>query len=155
VEAWEIEARLTVQDTLASYVRCADSGRSAELAGLFTDDGVLRTDVGDARGPTAITAFLEDARRSLAASPSGAGRIRHHVSSVHVTFPTRDEARATSYFLAVTAIGPDHWGRYRDRLARVGDEWRFTQRAATVEGHAPGSWAEARRADGPAPPGAG
>ena len=152
MEAWEVEARVAVQDTFASYVRYADSGRSEQLAALFTDDGVLRTDVGEVRGPAAITAFLEDAKRSLAASPSGAGRIRHHVSSVHVTFPTRDEARATSYFLAVTAIGPDHWGCYRDRLTRVGGQWRFTQRAAAVEGHAPGSWAQARRAEEPAPP---
>jgi len=147
VESWEVEARLAVQDAFASYVRCADSGRSEQLAALFTDDGVLRTDGGEARGFDAIVAFLEDAKRSLAASPSGAGRIRHHVSSVHVTFPTADEARATSYFLAVTAAGPDHWGRYRDRLIRVGDRWRFAERTATVEGHAPGSWAEVRAGD--------
>jgi hypothetical protein len=144
VEAWEVEARAAIQHTFASYVRFADTGRSAALAALFVEDGVLRTDAGEATGPAAITAFLEDAKRSLAAYPHGAGRIRHHVSSVYVTFPTADEARATSYFLAVTAVGPDHWGRYRDRLARVGDEWRFTERAAAVEGHAPGSWAEAR-----------
>jgi len=144
VEPWEVEARVAVQHTFASYVRFADSGRAEELAALFADDGVLRTDAGDARGPTAIAAFLEEAKRSLAADRRGAGRIRHHVSSVYVTFPTRGEARASSYFLAVTAAGPDHWGRYRDRLARVGDDWRFTEREAIVEGHAPGSWAAAR-----------
>ncbi|HEV2310270.1 MAG TPA: nuclear transport factor 2 family protein, partial [Acidimicrobiia bacterium] len=134
MEAWEVEARVAVQHVFASYVRFADTGRSADLAGLFTEDGVLRTDGSEVAGPAAITAFLEDAKRSLAADPRGAGRIRHHVSSVYVTFPTPTEARATSYFLAVTAAGPDHWGRYRDRLARVGDEWRFTQREAAVEG---------------------
>ena len=141
-------ARAAIQHTFASYVRFADTGRSADLAALFAEDGVLRTDTGEATGRAAITAFLEDAKRSLAADPRGAGRIRHHVSSVYVTFPTPDEARATSYFLAVTAAGPDHWGRYRDRLARVGDEWRFIERVAAVEGHAPGSWAETRTRTG-------
>jgi SnoaL-like domain len=150
VEAWEVDARAAIQHTVASYVRFADTGRSEDLAALFTEDGVLRTDAGEARGPAAITAFLEDAKRSLAADPRGAGRIRHHVSSLYVTFPTPEQARATSYFLAVTAAGPDHWGRYRDRLARVGGEWRFTEREAAVEGHAPGSWAEARARAGDA-----
>lgn len=139
-----MEARAAIQHTFASYVRFADTGRSADLAALFTEDGVLRTDAGEATGHAAITAFLEDAKRSLASDPRGAGRIRHHVSSVYVAFPTPDEARASSYFLAVTAAGPDHWGLYRDRLARVGNEWRFTERAAAVEGHAPGSWAGTR-----------
>ena len=143
-----MEARAAIQHTFASYIRFADTGRSADLAALFAEDGVLRTDTGEATGRAAITAFLEDAKRSLAADPRGAGRIRHHVSSVYVTFPTPDEARATSYFLAVTAAGPDHWGRYRDRLARVGDQWRFIERVAAVEGHAPGSWAETRTRTG-------
>ncbi|HEV2310836.1 MAG TPA: nuclear transport factor 2 family protein, partial [Acidimicrobiia bacterium] len=69
---------------------------------------------------------------------------------LYVTFPTAHEARASSYFLAVTAAGPDHWGRYRDRLARVDGQWRFTEREAAVEGHAPGSWAEARARAGEA-----
>ena len=144
MEAWEVVARAAIQHTVASYVRFADTGHSEELAALFTPDGVLRTDGGEVAGPAAITAFLEDAKRSLAADPRGAGRIRHHVSSVYVTFPTPTEAQASSYFLAVTAVGPDHWGRYRDRLTRVGDEWRFSQREAAVEGHAPGSWGESR-----------
>lgn len=148
MESWELEARVAIEHTFASYVRFADTGRSADLATLFTEDGVLRTAAGAATGPAAITAFLEEAKRSLAGDPRGAGRIRHHVSSVYVTFPTPDVARATSYFLAVTAVGPDHWGRYRDRLVRVGDEWRFTEREASVEGHAPGSWAEARAGAG-------
>ena len=150
METWEVEARAAIQHTMASYVRFADTGRSEDLAALFTEDGVLRTDAGEATGPAAITTFLEDAKRSLAADPRGAGRIRHHVSSLYLTFPTPHEARATSYFLAVTAAGPDHWGHYRDRLARAGDEWRFTEREATVEGQAPGSWAEARARAGDA-----
>jgi len=67
------------------------------------------------------------------------------VSSLRVDFPSRTEALATSYFLAITALGPDHWGRYRDRVVRAGDQWRFARRAAAVDGWAPGSWAAQRR----------
>jgi hypothetical protein len=57
-------------------------------------------------------------------------------------------ARATSYFLVLTAVGLDHWGTYRDRLVRLEGRWRFAERAAHVEGSAPGSWAEGRRPGG-------
>jgi len=144
VDDWEVTARVAIDDTTARYVRFADGGRAAELASLFTEDGVLVTDTDEVHGRAAITRYLDEARSSLATGPGG-GRIRHHVSSLRVDFPSRTEARATSYFLAITAAGPDHWGRYRDRLVRVDDQWLFAHRSATVEGWAPGSWAAQRR----------
>ncbi|MEX0665710.1 MAG: nuclear transport factor 2 family protein [Acidimicrobiia bacterium] len=140
MDAWEIAARLGVEDTIARYARCADSGRSAELADLFTNDGVLVVAGDERRGRTAITDYLEGNKSSLASSASGGGRIRHHVSSLRIDFPTHEEARATSYFLAVTAAGPDHWGVYRDQLVLDGDRWRFARREAIPEGFASGGW---------------
>jgi uncharacterized protein (TIGR02246 family) len=144
--AGEIAARVAIGDLLARYVRCADSGRSGELAALFARDGVLRTDADEVRGRDAIAAYLEAQKASLAA---GGGRIRHHVSSVRVDLEDEDHAGAVSYFLALTAVGLDHWGTYRDRLERSDGRWRFAERAARVEGSAPGSWAEGRRAGRP------
>jgi hypothetical protein len=145
MEDWELAARLGVQDTIGRYVRCADGGQSEALASLFAVDGVLTTDHDELRGRVAIVEYLDGVRTDLAASPAGGGRIRHHVSSVRMVLEGRDEARATSYFLAMTASGLDHWGVYRDRLVRVDDRWLFAQRVVTVEGATPGSWAEARR----------
>jgi SnoaL-like domain len=145
MEDWELAARLGVQDTIGRYVRYADGGRSEALASLFAVDGVLTTDNDELRGRLAIVEYLDGVRTDLAASPAGGGRIRHHVSSLRMVVGGRDEARATSYFLAMTASGVDHWGVYRDRLVRVDDRWLFAHRLVTVEGAAPGSWAEARR----------
>lgn len=144
MELWEVEARLGIEDTVGRYVRFADSGHAAELGGLFSDDGVLATDTAKVQGRSAIVSYLEAARADLAASATGGGRIRHHVSSLRIDLVSRDEARATCYFLAVTAAGPDHWGTYRDRLVRIGSGWRFAERIATVEGAAAGSWAAER-----------
>ena len=144
MDDWEVAARVAIDDTSARYVRFADGGRAAELASLFTEDGVLVTDTDEVRGRAAIARYLDEAKSSLAAG-AGGGRIRHHVSSLRVDFPSRTDARATSYFLAITAAGPDHWGRYRDHLVRVGDRWLFARRAAMVDGWAPGSWAAQRR----------
>jgi uncharacterized protein (TIGR02246 family) len=144
VDDWEVAARVAIDDLTARYTHCADGGRAADLAALFTEDGVLVTDTDEVRGRAAITRYLDDAKSSLAASPGG-GRIRHHVSSLRVDFEGRTDARASSYFLAITAAGPDHWGRYRDRVVLVADRWLFARRAATVDGWASGSWAAQRR----------
>ncbi len=143
MDDWEIAARVAIDDLTGRYVRFADGGRAADLASLFTEDGVLVTDAEEVHGRPGIARYLDEAKSSLAAGVGG-GQIRHHVSSLRVDFPSRTEALATSYFLAITALGPDHWGRYRDRLVRVGDGWRFARRVAAVDGRAPGSWAAQR-----------
>jgi len=140
MEAWEVAARLGVEDTLARYTRFADGGRSADLAGLFTEDGALVVAGNAVTGREAIAAYLEGNKTSLGASAAGGGRIRHHTSSLRMDFASPDDATTTSYFLAITAAGPDHWGVYRDRLVRVDDRWLFERREAIPEGHAPGGW---------------
>ena len=55
-----------------------------------------------------------------------------------------DQARARSYFLAVTDRGTDHWGRYLDDLVRTDGGWRFAHRRVRTDGVAPGSWVEGR-----------
>ncbi|HSO95189.1 MAG TPA: nuclear transport factor 2 family protein [Acidimicrobiia bacterium] len=144
MDPWGLAARVEITDLMARYVRAADRGRSQDLAALFTDDGILAAGDDEVRGPTAIAAYLDDNKTSLA-DRDPAGRIRHHVSSLHIELTGPTSARATCYFLAITGSGPDHWGRYRDELRHDGTEWRFVRRAAIVEGAAPGSWAETRR----------
>jgi hypothetical protein len=145
VEPWEIAARLEIDDLVSRYARYADRGRSHDLAALFTDDGILTSGEDELHGPAAIAAYLDASKASLAGRDP-AGRIRHHVSSRRIDLTSRTSANATCYFLAITSIGPDHWGVYRDQLVRDGAEWRFHRRAALVEGSAPGSWAETRDA---------
>ncbi len=144
MQTWEIEARLGIEDTIGRYARFADGGHSKALAQLFTEDGILRSGSDELRGREAIEGYLDEAKASLA-SGSGGGRIRHHVSSLRVELRGPARATATCYFLAVTALGPDHWGVYRDVLVATPAGWRFERRDAVVEGSAPGSWAAGRR----------
>jgi hypothetical protein len=94
-------------------------------------------------GRDAILAFVGATKSSLGASLEKP-YIRHHLTSVRIDVEGRDRASATSYFLAITERGPDHWGRYRDELIQVGDAWLFKRRRVRVDGHAPGSWRAAR-----------
>jgi len=143
METWELIARERIRDTIARYAHCADGGRFESLADLFTTDGVLEIPDQVISGRAAILAFLTSMKSSLAGSMP-APLIRHHVSSVAVAVHAPDRAEAESYFLAITAAGPDHWGRYRDELAAVGDRWLFRRRRVRRDGYSAGSWIAAR-----------
>lgn len=142
MELSELVAREAVRDLVARATWAGDRGRSVELAGLFALDGVL--DVGDHggrwEGRDEIVRQLDAVAERVAAAGAGPGPVRHHVSSLVVEVTSAAEATASSYFLVLTGIGVDHWGRYRDRLA-VGPDgvWRFVERVVRVDGRAPGS----------------
>jgi SnoaL-like protein len=144
VDAWEAVVREQIREAIARYAHCADTGRFADLADLFTEDGVLEI---DGRPPIvgrgAILAFLTETKDSLS-STLQRPYIRHHVSSLIIDVHGFDEATAASYFLAITERGPDHWGRYRDRLVRVGDRWLFRHRRVRPDGHSEQSWRATR-----------
>lgn len=138
MELWELEAREQVRDTLARYNHAGDRSLLEELAGCFLPDGVLEVkDMGMARGRTEIIGFLSAGRG--AGRPAGA-LVRHHLSSVRIESVTPDRAQAASYFVVMTAHGPDHWGRYRDVLRPQEGRWLIEHRRVTVDAAAPGSY---------------
>ncbi len=144
MEIWELTARELIRDTVVRYAHCADGGRFEEMVELFTEDGVLEIEGREPlRGRDAIRDFLTGTRTSLATTLARPF-IRHHVSSLQIDLDGPDEARAASYFLAITERGPDHWGRYRDQLVRAGERWLFRRRRVRPDGHAPGSWRASR-----------
>lgn len=145
MELWELQARELIRDTIARYAHCADTGRFAELVGLFTEDGVLEIE-GRApyAGRAAIQEFLTGTKTNLASNLTRP-LIRHHVSSIRVDLLSHHDASAVSYFLVITERGPDHWGRYRDHLSRVGDRWLLRHRRVHPEGHGATSWVATRR----------
>ena len=139
MELWELSAREAIRDTVARYAHLVDGGRADELVLLFTEDGTLEAgDLPPARGRPAIRELLLAATSRLAAA-AARPFIHHHVSSLRIDLLAPDAATAASYFLAVTEVGPDHWGRYRDRLAAADGRWLFTHRRVLVDGRAPGS----------------
>jgi ketosteroid isomerase-like protein len=145
MEIWELVAREMIRDLVARYAHGVDRGRFDEVVALFADDAVL--ELPDGRrltGHGAIRAFLDgtrDAARAAGANPF----IRHHVASHHIDVEGPDGAVGFAYFFVLTERGPDHWGRYADRYARVGGRWLFASRRVRLDGWAPGSTAAERR----------
>ncbi len=142
MEAWELASREAIRDLIARYTLAGDRGRSTELADLFAVDGAL--DVGDHggrwTGRAEIVRQLDAVADRVASAGTSPGPVRHHVSSLVIDVSSPSEASASSYFLVLTAIGIDHWGRYRDRLTTDdAGRWRFAERTVRVDGQAPNS----------------
>lgn len=143
MERTELIAREAIRDLVARYTWAGDGGRTADLAACFTIDGVL--DVGDHggrwEGRAEIVRQLELVTERVAAAGAAPGPVRHHVSSTLIHLETPASAVVRSYFAVYTAIGLDHWGRYRDLavLSQADAAWCFAERVVRVDGHAAGS----------------
>ncbi len=139
MDATELAAREAIRELVARYAQLIDRARIDDVVALFTADGVLEAnDHPPARGHDAIRAFFDDARTRLAAATTRPF-IRHHVSTLTIDVLGSDDAEAAAYFLVVTDVGPDHWGRYRDRLARVDGRWLFRHRRVRTDGATAGA----------------
>jgi ketosteroid isomerase-like protein len=157
---WEPAARDAIREVIARYAQLIDRGRIDEVVALFAEDASLEAgDRPPARGRDAIRAFFLGTGRRLAAATTRP-LIRHHVSTVAIDLEGPTAATATSYFLAITERGPDHWGRYRDRFVLRDGRWLIGHRLARADGYAAGSafapgltppGAPRRRASGAAP----
>lgn len=136
----EFLEREAIRDVLTRYVGYADGGKIDEMLDLFVDDAVMEATGGaPCRGRDEIRGYFEAAGRSIRAlMPSP--MLRHHLSSIRIDLLGDGAARSTGYFLAVTELGPDHWGRYRDRLTRTDDGWRISHRLLEIEGGIERGW---------------
>ena len=135
MEMWELAIRESVRQTLADYTAGTDRNRIEDVAACFAPDGSLKFSGGEPMiGPEAIVAGLGTQVDRFAAGPVPLTHVRHHVSSVRFGAVARDRVEVSSYFLALTDIGVDHWGRYRDVLIPVDGRWLFASREAVADG---------------------
>jgi SnoaL-like domain len=140
MEIWEIVVRESVRQTLADYTAGTDRNRIEDVASCFAPAGSLTFTGGEPMvGPAAIVAGLSAQVNRFAAGPVPLTHIRHHVSSIRFGAVARDRVEVSSYFLALTNIGVDHWGRYRDVLVPVDGRWLFASREAVADGFSPES----------------
>lgn len=132
---WELAIRESGRQTMADYTAGTDRNRLDDVAACFTPDGTLSfTDREPMVGPDAIVARLGAQVNRFADGPIPLTSVRHHVSSLRFASVTPERVAASSYFLALTNIGVDHWGRYRDVLVPVDDRWLFASRHAMADG---------------------
>jgi len=148
MELWELVVRESCRDTLAQYTHAGDRFLLKEFAGAFCEDGVLEIrGSAPVQGRAAImerfgggTAARQARQAAKAQEPGGPRRVvRHNVTNIRFEAVSPTEATVASYFTVFTEVGPDHMGRYRDRLVPVGERWLIAHRFVSVDWHAPDS----------------
>ena len=122
-----LEAREEIRQIFVDYAQYLDSGDHAGYASLFTADGVLVAQLGEAVGPAAIEAILDD---------NLGPQVRGHLpASIHVmtneTIDVVGDTATTSlvwYYLTTDADGCPtvlQSGRYEDDLVREDGSWKI------------------------------
>lgn len=143
MELWELIARERIRDTLARYTWSGDSLRAEELAAAFCEDGELEVRGSEPiRGRAAIAAFIAGVGRQPPAPAAGTAArriVRHNVTNIRFLELEPERALVASYFTVLTEIGLDHYGRYRDTLVPVDDEWLIRHRFVSTDWRTEGS----------------
>lgn len=140
----DLLAREAIRDTMAAYTTAGDRLKIDDFVACFTDDAVIESEhVPEARafryeGRAAIRAWQE---RWLAGAGGthGATFVRHHLSTSKIDLGGGDTARARTYWVAWTDIGPDHAGYYLDRFRKEGETWLIAHRRIRMDWEAPNS----------------
>lgn len=122
-----LEAREEIRQIFVDYAKFLDSGDHAGYASLFAADGVLVAQLGEAVGPAAIQAILDE---------NLGPQVRGHLPpSIHVmtnqTIDVDGDTATTSlvwYYLTTDADDVPtvlQSGRYEDDLVREGGTWKI------------------------------
>ncbi len=146
----DLLAREAIRDCMAKYNHSGDSLRAEDFAACFTEDGILESsrDGGFRYGSRAeILAWQTSWREGVLAgdgppsaeTPSGAEFVRHNLTTSRIELTGPDTAKARTYWVVMTDVGPDHCGVYTDLFRKVGDDWLISHRRVRTDWHAPDS----------------
>jgi hypothetical protein len=132
----ELLAREAIRKTMAAYTAAGDRLKEEDFIAVFTPDAVLESEgvpAGDLfrhEGREAIRAWIRRWREPPLGAPRThqASFVRHHLSTCHIELTGADSARARTYWVAWTDIGPDHAGHYLDDFRKEGDRWLIRHR---------------------------
>jgi hypothetical protein len=125
-------ARLATQ-----YCHFVDHGQAAQVADLFSEDGVWSTAQGATEGREAIRAIFQGRQNR-------AGRLSRHVCC-NLLVEVQDDSHASgvNYLTlyrhdgeagpgAAPLTGPAMVGEYRDAYVRTAEGWRFAHRDLVI-----------------------
>ena len=142
----EMLARESIRQTMANYTMAGDRLRTDEFVAAFTDDGILETEgVAEEdrfryQGREALRAWMDRWKTPPADAPvHKSSFIRHHLATSQIELTGPQTAKARTYWVAYTSIGPDHCGYYVDEFRKVGDSWLIAHRRIREDWRRPDS----------------
>ena len=123
--------RLDILELLSKYCHSIDAAEAAFCAGLFTDDAVLETPVGQAEGGAAIRAWIDE-RLAMRQEEI---QVRHSMLSTLMAATGPDEVRTRSTLLYTwetleipREVSVKSTVIYEDVVRRTPSGWRFASR---------------------------
>jgi SnoaL-like domain len=144
----ELAAREEIRGLLAKYNLCGDRADFVGLASVFTADGLMESELVNARGREQIAAQLAALMRDperIVPAPGNMQFSRHNLTTSQLEFESESTARGRTYFFVISDIGLDHAGVYVDNFAKSDGEWRISRRRIRIDYCAPGGHAPATR----------
>ena len=124
-----MEAGWEAEQVVRQVARAADRSDIATMMSHFSDDAVLEVGDRTVTGRDAIFTFFGGDK----ASPGDRERTKHIVTNTVVS-GEGDELALTSYWQVLRSWGVANWGRYEDRLARIGGSRKIVNRRVESEG---------------------
>lgn len=143
----EAAAHEAIRRTINAYTIAGDSRDGDSFYPLFAENAVLEF-AGFPPVPGFRSKGREEIRARTASWSSIPGKdpslsrtrfIRHNLTTCQIELTGTDTARARTYFIVFTEIGPDHAGTYSDELVRQGGSWLFGHRRIALDWRAPDS----------------
>jgi 3-phenylpropionate/cinnamic acid dioxygenase small subunit len=142
----ELLAREAIRHTMTRYTMAGDRLRIDEFIAVFTEDAVLasegveESDVFRHEGREAIREWMARwTRRSAEGHSPCATFVRHHLSTSQIELTGPDTAKARTYWVAYSDIGPDHCGYYLDKYRKTGEGWLIAERKVRLDWRSPNS----------------
>jgi hypothetical protein len=123
------EEKEAIREVLSEYCFCLDGGRFADMAALFTPDGVWDTAFGRGVGRDGIEALV---RRLHASRPAGESHRGVHLCTNFVIRIDGDSAHVLSNWVVAqnSPAGPivSAAGGYEDDMVKHDGTWLFRKR---------------------------
>jgi uncharacterized protein (TIGR02246 family) len=129
------EDRLAIQDLVARYAECVDTGDAGGYASLFTPDGVVQHSGGTVQGREAIFAWVASLAKENRVGPES--RVKH-VLGLPVIRGDGSRATSRTYLLLprmmdTGEISTRMAGTYRDEVVKHEGAWLFAKRVIDID----------------------
>jgi len=137
----EVLAREGIRKSLADYTMAGDRLKVDDFVSVFTEDAILESE-GVPQQDSFRYVGGEEIRRWLTRWQNKSGTelkaheatfVRHHLTSCQIEITTAKAARARTYWIAYTDIGPDHSGYYVDEFSKVHGNWLIAHRRIRLD----------------------
>jgi 3-phenylpropionate/cinnamic acid dioxygenase small subunit len=141
----ELLARESIRATMARYTLAGDGLRVDDFLSVFTEDavfeseGVPESDAFRYQGIEELRSWITRWSRPAEGRAHQATFVRHHLSTSQIQLTGADTAKARTYWVAYTDIGPDHCGVYVDAFRKVGEAWLLAHRKVRLDWRSPES----------------